>query len=698
MKTKLIIAIVVVFVSQVGLRAQPSTTEPKRCALRILAQQDGDPEPNVVGTGSFVTHQGNHYVVTAYHVVRSRQRLFLAYNNRAGYADLRTIVRPEFVCAPSTELCVFRCKPEGVAILTDPTTFNRAAVQLPLNQPTIPLPDGTELQVIGNPVLTWFGGSELAARNKFFNRLVRADVFDVEPAGDLLHDAVLGAAQQTPIIVLASPYVTYGFSGGPVFRSNTNHLVGMLVGGDPVGRLYCWAVPADAIRTAINGPGTIVSLTNPTWPESLFRDEAATVRTLYSDQKELQSLTETETLVALTGQLFASNVGDVGDDPNRDKKVAALRASIQGAETAISHKRNPTANDAFALSLAKATVAFADKHYQMVVDLLSEEVVKTAYHETISLGEQAQSLRAFALLRQSFMLANQTGYGQQALAAADASTEEFANLAKRNPEYQFSAVLPKAARGFILAKQGKNADALSAFRKVLVSLSGLDFNLHAPQKVALTEVVLQGTVLTLAQSHQYGAATRAAQSGIAYLETAIPRVDDPDSKRLLRSYHAVLLSLIGLTWADQRDYEKAIENYEKAIGMQVGLVFVEKQQRYKVDLLQTLKYTTSAIFTAEQVKDRPYSVASAKDLACSAYKRFLDVDPTVFRNNDTAWRYGSLLFGKVRANFVDKKFASGIEDINTASRVLQVPPQPSEQVTKLRDGLEEMRTLLSPRQ
>jgi|GEM_PF-4915970 len=691
----ILVSIAAAFGLPAGADDKQNSFQPSTCAIRVVTERsDGtNKKKTSVGTAFLVEHKDNHYIVTAYHVIARTTHVFLAYDEQFGYADITEFVDSGFGCDPATEVCVFRCTGPGLERLTDPKTYARRAVRL--SDQTVAAK--TTVDVVGNPALNFFAGTNLAHKRSFLNLVAPlSEVFALSTAGRLLADAVIGDAQTTPVIVIASPFITYGYSGGPVFKAGTERVAGMLVGGDPVSKLYCWAVDAPTIAKVITAPASKLDLKRPAWPDPKFRNEATKIQTLYAVQWEVQQIVETRAMLDLIERYSSL------DSPQQAaglpaEPVRQLSAAIREFEDILRDKANATDADRLFLRLAKATLAFGDGKYKTVIDFLPTEQVNAAYKISQRMGETTQRLKAFAYLRLAEDLAKRDGFADESNKFAEEAVKEFKKLADLvDPGYRFWASQAIAYRVWILARAKRLEDCLKAADDVLEDLRQQDYQDKPGSKIELIQAIVAIKVIAYTNVKQFDKGIEVAQTSYDFLEkNGIQKLPEGDAKQFVIAHQGRLLHMIGQLESKAGRHDRAMENHVKGLKMHVGLVFPGGKTQYnpefELDLLTGLLRTGASINAVKE--DAPMTCRVALATAIAAYEKLMQKHPEVFRDDLHAMCYALRLIDNA-VQLVDKNRKKATQQLDEAIRVLQVPPEPSLLCKDLLRATKQMRTLI----
>jgi hypothetical protein len=191
---------------------------------------------NTVATSLLVRlpETGQQWLVTAYHVVSRSGALRVD----LGGGALRSVTA--LLGSGSLQACVVPDAEMFALRVPDGTSLPFTAAEFASS------PSDGMLTAIGNARQNILGVKLLLRNSRGWAMRaarVRAEILDLADEGT--------AAGQTELLILLQEGITYGFSGGPVYRaeSETRVLEGMIVGGDPTqGGGRAWALPADTIH------------------------------------------------------------------------------------------------------------------------------------------------------------------------------------------------------------------------------------------------------------------------------------------------------------------------------------------------------------------------------------------------------------------------------------------------------------------
>jgi hypothetical protein len=210
-------------------------------------------------------------LITAYHCLYQFDTVDIDVNELGSpRLKLTDLVTQSFVCSPALDLCVFEVTQDGDKKFAE---HGRRPAKLTAGLPQA----ATRVEAVGNPIVIIAGrektpfcfvsGATVSQSGKFSQR-IGADFAD-------------GDAQDTVIVLLESLQITYGFSGGPVIRSASNHtrddreVVGILQGGDPKNGKISWCIPAEQIIKLIDNANDKWEAYPPTeWKQRLFNAAA----------------------------------------------------------------------------------------------------------------------------------------------------------------------------------------------------------------------------------------------------------------------------------------------------------------------------------------------------------------------------------------------------------------------------------------
>jgi hypothetical protein len=198
------------------------------------------------GTAVLVLRDGEPWVLTAYHLLREQVcapgrdcvQLVSATRQSFGLTD----ISDGRVCVVGQlGLAAARVTKSGLAALS------RAGVE-PAQLSSDRVAEGDAVIAIGNPEIeildqpsapfNYVGSGQIAARNA---------------AETLLPGSALIEARKTELLLVDGFTITYGFSGGPLFRTRERDglVLGMVQGGDTRHMNRSWATPADLIHAAL---------------------------------------------------------------------------------------------------------------------------------------------------------------------------------------------------------------------------------------------------------------------------------------------------------------------------------------------------------------------------------------------------------------------------------------------------------------
>jgi hypothetical protein len=198
------------------------------------------------GTGVLVLRDGEPWLLTAYHVLREQVcapgrdcvQLVAAKGQSFGLGE----VSDGQVCVVGQlGLAAARVTKRGL------TALSRAGVE-PARLSSERIAEGDAVIAIGNPTIEILGHPSAP-----FNYVGSGQIAARSAAETLLPASALIEARKTELLLVDGFTITYGFSGGPLFRSRERdgQLLGLVQGGDAQRMNRSWAIPADLIHAAL---------------------------------------------------------------------------------------------------------------------------------------------------------------------------------------------------------------------------------------------------------------------------------------------------------------------------------------------------------------------------------------------------------------------------------------------------------------
>jgi hypothetical protein len=276
-----------------GFTATLAASAPADHALRLQLPVGGEPardnkdeqrREKVVGTAIFARRGDQYLIVTAYHVVRGKSDLIVRDFDSAGNLVVQRLVNlidGSMTIDPAVDVCVFRCRKEGVSELTG-KRFRKRPIELRDNSDVAKRI--TQALVVGNPDVVLYDQVDPLRRYTYqpLNERGSADVSDQGRAKDKLGVRLApGKAGDADVLILGSRPVTSGYSGGPVLYSPSRFalddavLIGMTQGGYPRSEFQAWAVASTTlVSVADRMPNYRYPPNANDWPEILLASEA----------------------------------------------------------------------------------------------------------------------------------------------------------------------------------------------------------------------------------------------------------------------------------------------------------------------------------------------------------------------------------------------------------------------------------------